>query len=149
MLLLYAAPAASIDNRYARTGKSNRREFEQFTKTYFLQRQTLTMVFLLIDSSIPPQEVDLNYAVWLASNAVPFSIVFTKADKRKKGVPKHGQNAEAFKRALIQQHGFTAVPPSVLTSASSGTGKQELLSFIASLRVLFEQGAQEKKTAKQ
>jgi hypothetical protein len=45
----------------------------------------------------------------------------------------------AFKRTLLQQCGFTAVPPCISTSASSGDGKQELLAFIAGLRVLFEQ----------
>lgn len=99
------------------------------------------MVLLLVDSSIPPQDVDLEYAAWLASKSVPFSIVFTKADKRKKGQPKHRENIAAFKKALIQQYGFTAVPPSVVTSASAGLGKQELLSLIASLRVLFEKQA--------
>lgn len=99
------------------------------------------MVFLLVDSSIPPQDIDLEYAVWLASKSVPFSIVFTKADKRKKGQPKYKENITAFKRGLIEQHGFTAVPPTVVTSASAGQGKQELLSLIASLRVLYEKQA--------
>ena len=83
----------------------------------------------------------MEYATWLASKSVPFSIIFTKADKRKKGQPKHQENIVAFKRALMEQHGFTAVPPSVVTSASTGLGKQELLGLIASLRVLFEKQA--------
>ncbi|WIA09569.1 hypothetical protein OEZ85_008961 [Tetradesmus obliquus] len=124
---------------YARTGKENRKEFEWFTKNFFLQRPTLTMVLLLIDSSIPPQAIDLEYAQWLGAKGVPFCIVFTKADKRKKGGSKKQANVTAFKRALLQQCGFTAVPPCISTSASSGDGKQELLAFVAGLRVLFEQ----------
>lgn len=127
--------------RYARTGKDNRKEFEWFTKNFFLQRPTLTMVLLLIDSSIPPQAIDLEYAQWLGSKGVPFSIVFTKADKRKKGGSKKQANVTAFKRALLQQCGFKGVPPCLLTSASNGDGKQELLAFVAGLRVLFEQQA--------
>eukprot|EP00879_Flechtneria_rotunda_P007654 GHRR01008026.1.p1 GENE.GHRR01008026.1~~GHRR01008026.1.p1 ORF type:complete len:294 (+),score=74.87 GHRR01008026.1:358-1239(+) len=124
---------------YARTGKDDRKEFDQFTKAYFLQRSTLTMVLLLVDSSIPPQTVDLEYAAWLGKKGVPFSMVFTKMDKKKKGLPKKDENITAFKHALLQHYGFTAVPPSLITSSASGAGKQELLSFIASLRVLFEQ----------
>lgn len=99
------------------------------------------MVFLLVDSSIPPQTADLEYATWLGSKGVPFSIVFTKADKRKKRSSSKSQNMTGFKRALLEQQGFAAVPPYVVTSAEKGEGKQELLALIASLRVLFERQA--------
>lgn len=128
-----------MPHRYARTGKEARKEFDQFTRRYFKQRATLVMVLLLVDCSIPPQDVDLEYAAWLGQQGLPFSIVFTKADKRKKGQPKHSLNVAAFKQALLEQQGFQLVPPSVVTSASSGAGKQELLNFIASLRVMYEQ----------
>lgn len=81
----------------------------------------------------------MEYAGWLGQAGLPFSIVFTKADKRKKGQPKHQVNITAFKRALLQQQGFTLLPPSLVTSASAGMGKQELLNYVASLRVMFEQ----------
>lgn len=92
--------------------------------------------------SIPPQEVDVEYAAWLARAELPFSIVFTKADKRKKGEPRHTANIAAFKRALLEQGGFTLLPPSLVTSSSTGGGKQELLNFIAALRVAYEQQQQ-------
>lgn len=190
---------------YARTGKAARADFAAFTRAYLSQRPSLVMVLLLVDASIPPQELDLEYAAWLAGAraagraqpsrrcvrhvrprariaclhglaapacaarglphgghshlcaraccccclhralpsgaGVPFSLVFTKADKRKKGGPRAGDNVAAFKRSLIQAHGFGAVPPSLITSASSGLGKQEVLGFVASLRVLYEQTA--------
>jgi len=97
------------------------------------------MVLLLVDSSIPPQSIDLQYAAWLGQQSVPFSIVFTKHDKRRKGAPKKSENIMGFKRALIEQHGFAAVPPCLITSSSAGVGKQEVLGFVASLRVLYEQ----------
>ena len=97
------------------------------------------MVLLLVDSSIPPQAVDLDYASWLASEGVPFSLVFTKADKRKRGgAPGPLQNIAAFKRELLEGRGFPLVPPSLVTSAATGGGKTELLGFIASLRAMFE-----------
>jgi GTP-binding protein len=97
------------------------------------------MVLLLVDASIPPQPVDLDYAAWLAAAGVPFSLVFTKADKRKKGGPRCAENVAAFKRALLEARGFPLVPPSVVTSAASGDGKAELLAFIASLRRMWEE----------
>lgn len=134
--------------RYARTGKEARKGFDSFTRQYFKQRSTLAMVLLLVDCSIPPQDVDLEYAGWLGQQGLPFSIVFTKADKKKKGQPKHGVNITAFKQALLEQQGFSLVPPCLVTSASSGAGKQEVLNFVASLRVMYEQ-AQKKQRARQ
>jgi GTP-binding protein EngB required for normal cell division len=108
--------------RYARVGEAQREQFEQFTKQYFLNRPNLAMVFLLIDSTVTPQKVgrkgleetgklplliyslqiDLEYAAWLTDNSVPFCIVFTKTDKRKKGVPKKESNMIEFKREMLK-----------------------------------------------
>lgn len=99
------------------------------------------MVLLLVDCSIPPQDIDLQYAAWLAGAGVPFALVFTKADKRKKGSTRRDVNVAAFKAALLDVHGFTAVPPAVVTSAANGAGKGELLALIASLRVLAQSAA--------
>lgn len=128
----------SEPSRYAKRSKDQRREFDAFTKAYFKQRGTLAMVLLLVDGSIPPQPADLDYAAWLASAGVPFSIVFTKADKKKKGGPRALSNVAAFKRALLEARGFPLVPPSVVTSAATGDGKSELLAFVASLRGMWE-----------
>lgn len=103
--------------------------------------------------SIPPQAVDLEYAGWLGGAGLPFSIVFTKADKRKKGQPRHVANVNAFKRALLADYGFSLLPPSLVTSAATGGGKQALLKFIASLRVMWTtataKGGSSKKGSKQ
>jgi GTP-binding protein len=135
--------------RYARTGKEARKDFDSFTRAYFKQRSTLVMVLLLVDCSIPPQGVDLEYAGWLGQQGLPFSIVFTKADKKKKGQQKHELNIAAFKQALLEQQKFSLVPPCLVTSASSGAGKQEVLNFVASLRVMYEQAQKKQRAPKQ
>ena len=114
-----------------------RSQFDTFTSEYFGKRPSLAMVFLLIDCSIPPQKVDLEYAQRLADMGAPFCLVFTKADKRKKGAPPNAKHRAAFKRALLGS--FELLPPSVVTSADSGLGKSQLQSLIASLRVAYEQ----------
>ena len=107
-----------------------------FTQEYFLKRESLVSVLLLVDGSVPPQAIDLEVADWLGENNVPFSVVFTKVDKRKKLRPGERSNARenvrAFQGALAE--GWKEMPPSVMTSASSGAGKQDLLNHIAALR---------------
>eukprot|EP00958_Prasinococcus_capsulatus_P004440 scaffold412_cov388-Prasinococcus_capsulatus_cf.AAC.14 len=69
---------------YAKVSKSDRETFLSFVKEYFLKRETLANVFVLVDSSIEPQTIDLDCIDWLGEHQIPFTIVFTKADKRKK-----------------------------------------------------------------
>jgi GTP-binding protein len=126
-------------NRYAKRSKDQRRSFDAFTRAYLRGRRALAMVLLLVDASIPPQPVDVDYARWLAGEGVPFSLVFTKADKRKKGGPRARENVAAFRAALVAQAGLPVLPPAVVTSAATGGGRGELLAYIASLRVMFEQ----------
>ena len=94
-------------------------------------------MFLLIDASIPPTQVDLECADWLGASQVPFALVFTKLDKRKKGCPPPQENVALFKETLIQE--WEQLPFSLETSALKNIGRQELLSHIASLRVLWQQ----------
>lgn len=79
--------------------------------------------------------LDIACANWLAEAEVPFSLVYTKLDKRKKGVSSAEENIAAFEQELLQtwQH----LPPSVATSSRTGVGKMALLSHIAQLRALY------------
>ncbi|KAJ9519017.1 hypothetical protein QJQ45_026295, partial [Haematococcus lacustris] len=96
----------------------------------------LVMVYLLVDASIQPQAVDLEYAAWLRAMGVRFTLVFTKADKRKKGEPPLHVNVQAFQHCLLTQHAsaFPKLPPCVVTSAVDKLGKTRLLHLTASLR---------------
>lgn len=121
---------------FARRGKEQRAQFERFTRSYFLKRRPLVMVFLLVDSTIPPQDIDIDYALWLAEHRVPFTLVFTKVDKRKAGAMKKESHMRQFKMKLLET--LEVLPPSIVTSAAKGVGRTEMLHFIASLRVAFE-----------
>ena len=124
---------------YAKTAKTQRHAFDVFTKSYFLQRGSLATVLLLVDASVPPQKLDLAYAAWLADHGLPFALVFTKADKRKKRDGGGASaNVAAFKRALLDAKGFSLLPPSVVTSAEQGLGRTELLRYVNQLRELWE-----------
>ncbi|GLC37836.1 hypothetical protein PLESTB_001481600 [Pleodorina starrii] len=123
---------------FAKVGLQGRQQFDAFTREYFKTRPNLAMVFMLVDASIPPQKIDVEYANWLTDNEVPFTLVFTKADKRRKGVPASAKDSHvtAFKRALLRDLAF--LPPSILTSAAKGLGRGEMLNFMAGLRIAFE-----------
>jgi GTP-binding protein len=66
---------------FAKVAKKQRHQFNEFVSDFLVNRGSLRCVFLLIDGSIPPQPLDLQFAQWLISVGVPFVLVFTKIDK--------------------------------------------------------------------
>lgn len=121
---------------FARAGKESRKEWLEFTKDYFVSRDNLVSVLLLVDSSVAPQPVDLDCATWLADCEVPFAIVFTKTDNRKRGgsANANADNIRAFKQALAAD--WEALPRCFETSSKTGQGRSDLLGYLASLREL-------------
>lgn len=111
---------------YAKISKKKRREWEKMIQDYLVKRPTLQCAFVLIDSKIPPQPIDIEFINWLGEMRVPFVIVFTKTDRPKK--KQLEANIAAFQTAL-KEH-WAELPQQFLTSARKGTGKEEVLSFI-------------------
>ncbi|XP_058074359.1 GTP-binding protein At2g22870 [Magnolia sinica] len=120
---------------YAAAPHEVRIDWAQFTKDYFLNRETLVSVFLLIDASIPAKKIDLEYASWLGQNQIPMTLIFTKCDKRKKkrkGGKRPEENVEDF-QSLIREF-FQATPPWIMTSSVTNMGRDEMLLHMAQLR---------------
>ena len=93
---------------------------------YMRKRPNLVCVLLLIDSRVPPQKVDIEFADWLGANSVPFVLVFTKSDKLK---PKELENnVEAFKNKMLES--WESLPSSFVTSSESREGREDVLNFI-------------------
>lgn len=111
---------------YARQSKQARQQLTQIISSYILRREQLTNLFVLIDSRIPPQEIDLDFISWLGENSVPFTLVFTKADKPKS--PKTAKNLSTFLRQLSQE--WEELPPHFVTSSASGYGREDLLNHM-------------------
>ena len=111
---------------YARVSKTQKKVFQKFVIDYFLKRTELISAFLLIDIRHEPQPVDLDFFKWLGEHRIPFSIVFTKADKLKSGTIKKRINNyfDELKKD------WEELPPHFITSASKGNGKMELLGYI-------------------
>jgi GTP-binding protein len=111
---------------YAKVSKSSRENWEKFIRNYITKRESLQCVFVLIDSRIEPQKIDLEFCCWMGEIQIPFALAFTKADKQ--SVVKTKQNVEAFKKALGGW--FEETPPYFITSAEKSAGRDELLQFI-------------------
>ena len=111
---------------YARVSKTQKKTFQKFITNYFIKRKELIAAFLLIDLRHKPQTLDLEFMRWLGKNYIPFSIVFTKADKLKEKEIKKN-TSEYFK---ILEDDWEEMPKHFVTSSEKSLGKDELLSYI-------------------
>lgn len=111
---------------YAKTSKKNRSAWQQMIADYLIYRENLQIVFVLIDSRLDPQKIDLEFINWLGENQIPFALIFTKADKQ--SVNKGQQNIAKFKRALKST--WEVLPPIYLTSSETALGKKEVSAYI-------------------
>lgn len=114
---------------YAKTSKTSREKWSRMMRDYFLHREALTNVFVLIDSRIPPQRIDLEFIEFLGTNGVPLCIVYTKTDKEKQREVM--ANIKAMKAALKEQ--WEELPPMYLTSSLTGYGRDGVLDCIESI----------------
>lgn len=114
---------------YARRGKENRDRLREIIENYVLERETMTLLFVLIDSRHEAQKIDLEFMEWLGENGVPFAIVFTKADKQ--GTGKLKMNIDAYKEKMLET--WEELPPLFVTSSEKGQGRDDLLDYIESI----------------
>ena len=114
---------------YAKNSKTVRNKLEQMIAQYILQRKQLVNVFVLIDIRHEQQKIDREFIDWLGQSNIPFSIIFTKADKLSGGKAK--TNAEAWMKKLEDTWEIT--PPYFITSSESKVGREEVLGYIESI----------------
>ncbi len=115
---------------YAKVSKVQREKWEKSSMNYLTKRENLRMIFLLIDSRIPPQTIDLEFMEMLATKNLPFVILFTKCDKLKK--KKIAQNIEEYQKELSKT--WTELPFAITTSAVDKSGRDEIFSVIEQLQ---------------
>ena len=111
---------------FAKRSKKVQDDIENMISTYILKREQLVNVFLLIDIRHDPQKIDREFMDWLGENGIPFSIVFTKADKL--GQVKARQNAEKYLKTLLDV--WEELPPYFITSSEKKQGRDEILDYI-------------------
>ncbi len=111
---------------YAHVARKDMAQFNEAVAEYLQHRPNLIRVFALIDSGLPPQKIDLEFVQWLAVNAIPFVLVFTKTDKVKP--TKVQANIAAFMEGIAE---WCQPPPQIFTcSATTRRGRNELLGVV-------------------
>ena len=111
---------------YAKRSKKEVDKLDQMIRGYILQREQLVNVFVLVDIRLEPQKIDLEFIEWLGLSSIPFSIVFTKADKL--SANKAAQSVEVYKQKLLET--WEELPPMFLTSAEKKQGRDDVLDYI-------------------
>lgn len=111
---------------YAKRSKKDKEKLEIMISSYILKREQMINLFLLIDCRHEPQKIDMEFMEWLGENGVPFSIVFTKADKL--GGSKLSQNISNYLKEIKKQ--WEELPPYFITSSENKTGRKEILDYI-------------------
>ncbi|GAP42496.1 ribosome biogenesis GTP-binding protein YsxC/EngB [Lentimicrobium saccharophilum] len=112
---------------YARISKKEREKWELMIRKYFLKRPNLVNTFILVDARIEPKKADIEFINWFGQEQLPFSVVFTKADKLTAN--QLASNVADFKAKLSET--WEELPSTVITSAETGEGRGELLSLIS------------------
>ena len=114
---------------FAQRGKKMMEKITKIIEYYVLERQQLTCLFVLVDSRLKPQTIDVEFIDWLGENGVPFAIIFTKADKQT--MNKCKMNVDFYLNELRKN--WEELPPYFISSSEKGTGRDEILNYIDSI----------------
>lgn len=114
---------------YAKSSKAQRDKLQKMIQRYCLLREPLVSLFVLIDSRLEPQTIDLEFIQWLGENDIPFALIFTKIDKLSQA--QLTRNAEQYKAVLSES--WEELPPIFYSSAEKGKGCEEILAYIDSI----------------
>lgn len=118
---------------YAKVGKKLNQSWQKFIVDYIQKRENLMNVFVLIDARHTPQKIDMEFMQWLGENGIPFSMIFTKLDKL--NTTEKGKFLKAYQKEMLEV--WEELPPYFISSAVDGTGREEILDYIASVNPLF------------
>ena len=121
---------------FAKRSKKEVQKLDQMIRGYILQRQQLVNVFVLVDIRLEPQKIDLEFMDWLGQSSIPFSIVYTKADKL--STLKVRNNVAAYEQKMLET--WEEMPPSFITSAEKKQGRDEVLDYIAQINKQLYEG---------
>jgi GTP-binding protein len=121
---------------YASASKSARAGFGKMIEAYVLNRKNLLCLFILLDSRLPPQAIDLDFIQWAGGKEIPIALVFTKIDKLKRNELE--KNMKQYEKKLLEL--WEDLPTIVLTSSESKHGKDELLELIAEVLEEYPKG---------
>jgi GTP-binding protein len=119
---------------YAKASKTSRAQWEKFISEYLTKREELLNVFVLLDSRLEPQQIDIEFMNWCGEKQIAFSMVFTKIDKLSSTALQ--KNLAKYKKEMLKH--WAELPPVFTTSATSKFGKEKLLNYIENINNSFE-----------
>ena len=114
---------------FAKRSKKEQAKLRQMIESYILQREQMTNLFVLLDVRHEPQKIDMEFIQWLGQSGIPFSIVFTKADKMSSRALRDSVNK--YLEKLKEE--WEELPPYFVTSSEKATGRQEMLDYIGQI----------------
>lgn len=123
---------------YAKVSQAQRKAWKKMIWDYLENRRNLLSVFVLIDSRLDPQRRDLDFLARLGEAQIPFSLIFTKADKNSQRITH--QNVKQFLRAMEEEWEF--LPRAFVSSAVKFHGRKEILAYIDELNREYAQAQQ-------
>ena len=121
---------------YARVSKRDKKTFQKYITDYFIKRKQLLSAFVLVDVRHEPQKIDMEFMEFLGENMIPFSIIFTKADKLKPKVIE--KNVGSYIQTLLDG-AWEEAPNYFITSSSKNMGRDEVLCYIDDINQNFFQ----------
>lgn len=111
---------------YAKVSKTDRQGFSAIITQYLEARDKLTCLFVLVDSRLAPQKMDVEFMTLLGQHGIPFAIVFTKTDKI--GIQVLKDNVDVYSKKLLEY--WEELPSMFYTSSSKKSGADEVLGYI-------------------
>ena len=120
---------------YAAVSKTMRREFQAFLRDYLVKRENLLCTFVLLDSRLEPQKVDVEFMQWMGEYNIPFVMVFTKTDK----LNNHTflKNMKRYEEIMLET--WEELPPRFYTSSVNKSGTEEILEFVGQTNEAFNE----------
>ncbi len=119
---------------YAKTSKTNRAKWEKFISQYLTKREELLNVFVLLDSRLEPQKIDIEFMNWCGEKGIAFSMVFTKIDKLSSTSLQ--KNLAKYKKEMLKY--WEELPPVFTSSSTSKFGREKILNYIENINESFE-----------
>lgn len=123
---------------YASISKTMREKWQKMINDYLVCRENLQLVFVLVDSRLEPQKIDIDFINGLGESGVPFSIIFTKTDKL--SASKVQGNVQRFKNKLMET--WEELPFMLLTSSETGKGRDDVLQYIEEINTNYSSNKQ-------
>lgn len=123
---------------YASISKAMREKWQKMISDYLLKRENLQIIFVLIDSRLEPQKIDLEFINNLGASGIPFALIFTKTDKISPS--KVQSNVQKFYNKLAEE--WEEMPYRMLSSSETGKGREDILNYIEQINIQYNSAQQ-------